>query len=46
MVTRKTSETHLGDQSPDWTLPLLDGGELALSSLCGKRTLLFFWASW
>jgi len=46
MVTHMASGTQLGEQSPDWTLPLLDGGELALSSLRGKKTALFFWGSW
>jgi hypothetical protein len=41
-----TIGTRLGEISPDWVLPLLDGGELALNSLRGKKTLLFFWGSW
>ncbi|MDQ4076158.1 MAG: peroxiredoxin family protein [Chloroflexota bacterium] len=36
----------LGERSPDWVLPLLDSGELRLSSLRDQRVLLFFWASW
>ena len=35
-----------GALSPDWCLPRLDGGELCLRSLRGRRVLLFFWASW
>ncbi len=46
MTTQMTNSPHLGDLSPDWVLPLLDGGELALHALRGKKTLLFFWASW
>ncbi len=38
--------TVLGEHSPDWTLPLLEGGELCLSTLRGQPLLLFFWASW
>ncbi len=37
---------RLGEQSPDWVLPLLDGGELRLSTLRDKQVLLFFWGSW
>ena len=36
----------LGERSPAWTLPRLDGGELSLQELRGKKTLLFFWGSW
>lgn len=36
----------LGDQSPDWRLPTLEGGSLSLSDHAGKRVLLFFWGSW
>ncbi len=36
----------LGEPSPDWMLPLLDGGELRLSTLRGKQVLLFFWGNW
>jgi peroxiredoxin len=35
-----------GMKSPDWVLPVLGEGDLRLSSLQGKRVLLFFWASW
>jgi hypothetical protein len=34
--------THAGDRAPDFTLPLLDGGELSLSSLRGKPTMIEF----
>ncbi|MDR2484194.1 MAG: TlpA family protein disulfide reductase [Treponema sp.] len=33
-------------QSIDFSLPLLDGGALTLSSLKGKVVLLNFWATW
>jgi peroxiredoxin len=36
----------VGARAPAWSLPLLDGGELASDSLWGKKTLLFFWGSW
>ncbi len=32
--------------APDFILPLLDGGQLRLSSLRGKVVLLDFWATW
>jgi peroxiredoxin len=37
---------RVGERSPGWTLPLLDEGEIGLSDLGGKKTLLFVWASW
>ena len=36
----------VGTPVPDLTLPRLDGGELHLGDLRGKRLLLFFWGSW
>jgi hypothetical protein len=35
-----------GERLPDVALPLLDGGELAVGDLRGKKLLLFFWGSW
>jgi cytochrome c biogenesis protein CcmG/thiol:disulfide interchange protein DsbE len=32
--------------APDFNLPLIDGGELKLSSYRGKVVLLDFWATW
>ncbi len=37
---------RVGERSPAWSLPLLDGGALSSDSLQGKKTLLFFWGSW
>jgi cytochrome c biogenesis protein CcmG, thiol:disulfide interchange protein DsbE len=33
-------------QAPSFTLPRLDGGELASSQVAGKAQVLNFWASW
>jgi len=46
MVADVRPRLQLGEQSPDWALPRLDGGELRLSALRGKQVLLFFWGSW
>ncbi len=46
MTTEMKVGVGLGEQSPDWVLPLLDGSELRLSTLRGKHVLLFFWGSW
>ena len=46
MATDVTVGTRVGERSPDWILPRLDGGELSLRELRGKKTLLFFWGSW
>ncbi len=46
MTTDMQAGTRLGMHSPDWVLPLLDGGELSVRALRGKQVLLFFWGSW
>jgi peroxiredoxin len=38
--------TAIGASLPDITLPRLDGGELRLGDVRGKRYLLFMWGSW
>ncbi len=38
--------TDVGQTLPDLTLPRLDGGDLRLSDLRGKKVLLFMWGSW
>ena len=38
---------RVGDPLPDIRLPQLgSGSDLSLSTLRGKRLLLFFWGSW
>ena len=44
-ITPSTSARRHGP-APDFILPLLDGGQLRLSSLRGKVVLLDFWATW
>ena len=46
MATSVEAGVRLGDPSPDWALPRLDGGDLKLQSLRGRKVLLFFWGSW
>lgn len=46
MVMTVRTGTNLGEQSPDWVLPQLDGGELGPVAVRGTKTLFFFWASW
>ena len=46
MATSVEAGVRLGDRSPDWALPRLDGGDLELRSLRGRKVLLFFWGSW
>lgn len=41
-----TTLIHAGDKAPDFTVEMLDGSEVTLSSLQGKPVLLIFWATW
>ena len=36
----------VGASLPAVAFPLLDGGELALHDLRGRKLLLYFWGSW
>jgi hypothetical protein len=45
MATTVSIGTSLGERSPDWTLPRLDGGALGPATVRGTKTL-FFWGSW
>jgi hypothetical protein len=46
MATTIPTGTALGERSPEWLLPTLDGGELGPALLRGTKTLYFFWGSW
>lgn len=41
-----TPSPRVGFAAPDFTLDLLDGGELTLSDLRGKAVVVNLWASW
>ena len=45
-VTSRSGILRVGKPAPDFTLPLLDGGELALSQYQGRPVVINFWASW
>ena len=46
MAVEARPSVALGDRIPDLALPTIDGGELRLRDLEGRRVLLFCWASW
>lgn len=46
MTTVTKVIARVGDPYPDITLPRLDGGDLVLGDLRGKRLLLSYWSSW
>jgi peroxiredoxin len=41
-----TTLIHAGDKAPDFSVEMLDGSTVTLSSLQGKPVLLIFWATW
>lgn len=43
---RETTLVRVGDDAPDFTVKMLDGRKVKLSSLKGKVVLLNFWATW
>ena len=42
----KAGPPIVGNPAPDFTLNLLDGGQLGLTELKGKPLILYFFASW
>lgn len=46
MTISSTIGTAIGQRSPDWSLPTLDGDQLGPALVRGTRTLFFFWGSW
>lgn len=46
MATTIRTGTHVGERSPDWSLPRLNGGDLGPGAVRGTKTLFFFWGSW
>lgn len=46
MTTIAPGYPKVGDPSPDFTLPSLDGEMISLSSLRGRKVIVFMWASW
>ena len=45
-VTGKSGFTRVQKPAPEFTIPLLDGGELNLSQHRGQPIVINFWASW
>jgi cytochrome c biogenesis protein CcmG/thiol:disulfide interchange protein DsbE len=45
-LTGASGATRVNQPAADFTLPLLGGGEVTLSSLRGKPVVINFWASW
>ncbi len=46
MTTIATGYPKVGDISPDFILPSLDGEEISLTGYRGKKLIVFMWASW
>ena len=46
MTTTAPTYPKVGDQAPEFNLPSLDGDMISLSSLRGRKVILFMWASW
>lgn len=44
--TETTTLVKAGDEAPDFTVEMFDGGKITLSTLRGKVVLLNFWATW
>ncbi|MBC5636065.1 redoxin domain-containing protein [Ornithinibacillus sp. BX22] len=46
IVSPGTNGLNVGDQAPEFELPLLNGDVVKLSDLKGKKVLINFWATW
>lgn len=42
----ESQQEEAGDPAPDFTLPVLEGGEVTLTELRGQTVLIDFWATW
>ncbi len=39
-------QSLVGNKAPDFTLNMIDGGQIGLTELSGKPLILYFFASW
>ncbi len=39
-------QSLIGNKAPDFTLNMIDGGQIGLTELSGKPLILYFFASW
>lgn len=39
-------ESLIGNKAPDFTLNMIEGGQIGLTELIGKPLILYFFASW
>lgn len=46
IVSPGANGLNVGDQAPEFELPLLNGDVVKLSDLKGKKVLINFWATW
>ena len=46
MTTIAAGYPKVGDTSPNFTLPSLDGDDISLTGYRGKKLIVFMWASW
>jgi peroxiredoxin len=46
MAVGGITSVEVGGQAPDFTLRSLDGEDVSLSRYCGKKLVIFMWASW
>ena len=46
MIGADGTAAIVGEKAPGFTLPTVDGTELSLSDLLGRKVVMFTWASW